>query len=408
MGDFSQNGIVSTLHDFGTKSTTEIEKDLLNFSKERKMELILPCLYSELEGGALPNIVDQISKTKYLNHVIIGLDKASESQAKKAWKFFKKINVPFTILWNDGPKLKKLDSELEKKNLAPNQMGKGRNVWYCIGMCIARDTARSVALHDCDIKTYDRRMLAKLFYPVVNPLFNFEFCKGYYPRIANNKMNGRVARLLVGPLLTALEKTIGQSDYLNFMKSFKYPLAGEFSFRRNVLPELRISSDWGIEVGILSEMQRSFSPNNICQVDLADTYDHKHQDLSIDDETKGLSKMSIDIIKTFIKKLATQGKSFSRETFRSLKATYYRSALDLIDIYRSDAAMNGLKFDSHKEEEAVELFAVNIMKAGEAFYFYINPMDTPFIPTWSRVKSAIPDFLVRLNEAVSEDNKKFI
>ena len=406
MGDFSQNGIVSTLHDFGTKSTTEIEKDLLNFSKERKMELILPCLYSELEGGALPNIVDQISKTKYLNHVIIGLDKASEAQAKKAWKFFKKINVPFTILWNDGPKLKKLDSELKKKNLAPNQMGKGRNVWYCIGMCIARDTARSVALHDCDIKTYDRRMLAKLFYPVVNPLFNFEFCKGYYPRIANNKMNGRVARLLVGPLLTALEKTIGQSDYLNFMKSFKYPLAGEFSFRRNVLPELRISSDWGIEVGILSEMQRSFSPNNICQVDLADAYDHKHQDLSIDDETKGLSKMSIDIIKTFIKKLATQGNSFSRETFRSLKATYYRSALDLIDIYRSDAAMNGLKFDSHKEEGAVELFAVNIMKAGEAFY--INPMDTPFIPTWSRVKSAIPDFLVRLNEAVSEDNKKFI
>ena len=406
MGDFSQNGIVSTLHDFGTKSTTEIEKDLLNFSKERKMELILPCLYSELDGGALPNIVDQISKIKYLNHVIIGLDKASESQAKKAWKFFKKINVPFTILWNDGPKLKKLDSELKKKNLAPNQMGKGRNVWYCIGMCIARDTARSVALHDCDIKTYDRRMLAKLFYPVVNPLFNFEFCKGYYPRIANNKMNGRVARLLVGPLLTALEKTIGQSEYLNFMKSFKYPLAGEFSFRRNVLPELRISSDWGIEVGILSEMQRSFSPNNICQVDLADAYDHKHQDLSIDDETKGLSKMSIDIIKTFIKKLATQGNSFSRETFRSLKATYYRSALDLIDIYRSDAEMNGLKFDSHKEEEAVELFAVNIMKAGEAFY--INPMDTPFIPTWSRVKSAIPDFLVRLNEAVSEDNKKFI
>ena len=406
MGDFSQNGIVSTLHDFGTKSTTEIEKDLLSFSKERKMELILPCLFSELEGSALPNIVDQISKTKYLNHVIIGLDKASESQAKKAWKFFKKINVPFTILWNDGPKLKKLDTELKKKNLAPNEMGKGRNVWYCIGMCIARDTARSVALHDCDIKTYDRRMLAKLFYPVVNPLFNFEFCKGYYPRIANNKMNGRVARLLVGPLLTALEKTIGKSDYINFMKSFKYPLAGEFSFRRNVLPELRISSDWGIEVGILSEMQRSFSPNNICQVDLADTYDHKHQDLSIVDETKGLSKMSIDIIKTFIKKLATQGNSFSREKFRSLKATYYRSALDLIDIYRSDAEMNGLKFDSHKEEEAVELFAVNIMKAGEAFY--INPMDTPFIPTWSRVKSAIPDFLVRLNKAVSEDNKKFI
>ena len=74
MSDFSQNGIISTLHDFGTKSTEVIEKELLKFSKERKMELILPCLYSELEGTALPNIVKEISKTKYLNHIIIGLD----------------------------------------------------------------------------------------------------------------------------------------------------------------------------------------------------------------------------------------------------------------------------------------------------------------------------------------------
>jgi len=405
MGDFSQNGIISNLHDFGTKTTADIEKELLKFSKERKMELILPSLYSELKGDALPNIVKQIGETKYLNHIIIGLDKASKSEAIKAWKFFKSLNTPFTILWNDGPKLKKLHEELKEKGLAPSETGKGRNVWYCLGMCIARDEARSVALHDCDIKTYDRRMLAKLFYPVVNPLFNFEFCKGYYPRVANEKMNGRVARLLVFPLLTALEKTIGKSDYLDFMKSFKYPLAGEFSFRRNVLPELRISSDWGIEVGILSEMQRSFSPQNICQVDLADTYDHKHQVLSIDDETKGLSRMSIDIIKTFIKKLATQGNTFSREKFRSLKATYYRSALDLIDIYRNDAVMNGLKFDSHTEEKAVELFAINIMKAGEAFI--LNPMDTPFIPTWSRVKSAIPDFLGRLEKVVNDDNKKY-
>ena len=405
MSDFSQNGIVSDLHDFGTKSTDEIEKDLLKFSKERNMELILPSLYSELEGTALPKIVNEISKTKYLSHIIIGLDKANEKQAKNAWKFFKKLNTPFTILWNDGPKLKKLDQELKKKDLAPNEQGKGRNVWYCLGMCIARDNARSVALHDCDIKTYDRRMLAKLFYPVVNPLFNFEFCKGYYPRVADNKMNGRVARLLVFPLITAFEKTIGRSNYLDFMKSFKYPLAGEFSFRRNVLPELRISSDWGIEVGILSEMQRNFSPHNICQVDLADSYDHKHQELSANDMSKGLSRMSIDIITTMIKKLATQGNSFSLETFRSLKATYYRSALDLIDIYRTDADINGLEFDSHSEEKAVELFALNIMKAGESFFK--NPMDTPFIPTWSRVKSAIPDILTRLKDTVEEDNKKY-
>ena len=159
MSDFSQNGVVSTLHDFKTKSTSVIESELSKFSKQRKMELILPCLYSELEGTALPKIVEEISKTKYLDHIIIGLDKANEAQAKKAWKFFKKLKTPFSILWNDGPNLKKLDQELKRNNLAPSELGKGRNVWYCIGMCIARDSARSVALHDCDIKTYDRSCL---------------------------------------------------------------------------------------------------------------------------------------------------------------------------------------------------------------------------------------------------------
>ena len=405
MSEFSQNGVVATLHDFSNRDLKDLERDLKKFSKDRKMELILPCLYSELEGSALPNIVSEISKTNYLNHIIIGLDRASEAQAKKAWNFFKKLNCPFTILWNDGPNLLKLDKELKNYNLAPQELGKGRNVWYCLGMAIARGEARSIAFHDCDILTFDRRLLAKLFYPVVNPLFNFEFCKGYYPRVAEGKMNGRVSRLLVTPLLTAMEKTVGHNDYLDYMKAFKYPLAGEFSFRRNLMADMRIPCDWGIEIGILSEMYRNQASNRICQVDLADTYDHKHQDLSIDDQTKGLSKMSIDIIKTLIKKLATQGNSFSLETFRSIKATYYRTALDMIDIYRSDALMNGLKYDSHMEEKAVELFALNIMKAGESFFE--NPMDTPFIPTWSRVNSAIPNFMNRLKQKVELDNEKY-
>ena len=405
MSEFSQNGVVATLHDFSNRDLKDLERDLKKFSKDRKMELILPCLYSELEGSALPNIVSEISKTNYLNHIIIGLDRANEEQAKKAWNFFKKLNCPFTILWNDGPNLLKLDKELKNYNLAPQELGKGRNVWYCLGMAIARGEARSIAFHDCDILTFDRRLLAKLFYPVVNPLFNFEFCKGYYPRVAEGKMNGRVSRLLVTPLLTAMEKTVGHKDYLDYMKAFKYPLAGEFSFRRNLMADMRIPCDWGIEIGILSEMYRNQASNRICQVDLADTYDHKHQDLSIDDQTKGLSKMSIDIIKTLIKKLATQGNSFSLETFRSIKATYYRTALDMIDIYRSDALMNGLKYDSHMEEKAVELFALNIMKAGESFFE--NPMDTPFIPTWSRVNSAIPNFMNRLKQKVELDNEKY-
>ena len=119
MSDFFQNGI-TTLHDFETKSTKLIEEELLRFSK-RKMELILPCLFSELKGDALPKIVSEIAKTNYLHHIIIGLDQANETQAKQAWTFFEKLKTPYTILWNDGPNLKKLDKELQTKALAPNE-----------------------------------------------------------------------------------------------------------------------------------------------------------------------------------------------------------------------------------------------------------------------------------------------
>ena len=407
MGSFYQNGIVANLHDFsygtsGNDNYQKLEKDLIEFSNSNPMELILPCLFSEIKGKALPNIIEEINKTKFLNHVVIGLDRANKEEYKSAFKFFNNLKTPFSVLWNDGPRLMELDNELSEKGLSPREFGKGRNVWYCIGMTLARGKAESIALHDCDILTYDKSMLAKLFYPVANPFFNFQFCKGYYPRVADGKMNGRVSRLLVFPLLLAMEKTIGRSEYLDFMKSFRYPLAGEFSFRKSLLPELRIPSDWGLEIGVLSEMQRNHSSNKICQVDLAQTYDHKHQDLSENNDNAGLSRMSIDITKALIRKLATQGNIFSLETFRSIKATYYRAALDMIDIYRSDARMNGLSFDSHIEEKAVELFALNIMKAGESFFE--NPMETPFIPTWNRVLSAIPDFLERFKNSVELDN----
>ena len=267
MGSFYQNGIVANLHDFSYGSSSEnnykkLENELVQFSKDNPMELILPSLFSEINGSALPNIVNEINKTKFLNHVVVGLDKSNSKESKTAFKFFDQLKIPFSILWNDGPRLMELDEELKEKGLAPREFGKGRNVWYCIGMTLARGEAESVALHDCDILTYEKSLLAKLFYPVANPFFNFQFCKGYYPRVADGNMNGRVSRLLVFPLLLAMEKTIGKSEYLDFMKSFRYPLAGEFSFRKNLLPELRIPSDWGLEIGVLSEMQRNHSSNH--------------------------------------------------------------------------------------------------------------------------------------------------
>ncbi len=405
MADFYQNGIVTTLHNLSRRPLDDMENELRAFSRLRPMSLILPSLFSELEGRALPHIISELKGADYLSEIVIGLDRADESQYRYALDFFGKLPQRHRVLWNDGPRLQALDAELKELNLAPKELGKGRNVWYCMGYTLASGRSESVALHDCDIVTYNRELLARLIYPVANPRFNYEFCKGFYARVADGKINGRVCRLLVTPLLRALKKVFGELDYLQYMDSFRYSLAGEFSFRKDVLNDIRIPSDWGLEIGVLSEMHRNYANNRLCQVDIADAYDHKHQDLSYDNEAGGLSKMSIDISKALFRKLATQGKTFNTETFRSLKATYFRIALDFIETYHNDAVMNGLSLDIHQEEKAVELFAQNIMKAGEAFL--ARPMETPFIPSWNRVISAMPDVLERLAEAVEEDHKEF-
>jgi glucosyl-3-phosphoglycerate synthase len=402
MGDFHQNGMITTLHNIARRPVAELERELNQFKHTRPMSLVLPSLYSELQGDALANIVNELSQVSYLNEIVIGLDRADLAEYQHALEYFGKLPQHHRILWNDGPRLMAIDAQLQKMGLAPNQMGKGRNVWYCYGYVLASGRSESVALHDCDIVTYNRELLARLIYPVANPAFNYEFCKGYYARVANNKIGGRVSRLFVTPLIRTLKKVCGYSDYLEFLDSFRYPLAGEFSMRADVITDLRIPSDWGLEIGVLSEMHRNFSTNRLCQVDIADIYDHKHQELSLDDADKGLSKMSTDIAKAIFRKLATNGEVFSTEKIRTIKATYYRIALDFVDSYHNDALINGLGFDRHIEEQTVELFAQNVMRAGE--YFLENPMEKPFIPSWNRVLSAIPDILTQLKQAVEEDH----
>jgi glucosyl-3-phosphoglycerate synthase len=405
MGDFYQNGIVTTLHNLAHRPLADMEAELERFSRQRPMGLMLPSLFSELEGEALPRILQELIEVPYLSQIVIGLDRADKEQYRHALQFFDCLPQHHRVLWNDGPRLQALDQQLQAKDLAPRELGKGRNVWFCMGYVLASGQAESVALHDCDIVTYERSLLARLIYPVAHPHFNYEFCKGFYARVADGKINGRVSRLLVTPLLRALKKTLGEMEYLEFMDSFRYPLAGEFSFRRDVLTDIRIPSDWGLEIGVLSEMFRNYANNRLCQVDIADVYDHKHQDLSAENDQGGLSKMSIDISKALFRKLATRGVTFNSETFRSLKATYYRIALDFVETYHNDAVMNGLSLDIHNEEKAVELFAENIMKAGEAFLD--RPMERPFIPSWSRVVSAIPDILDQLRDAVEADHAEF-
>jgi len=404
MSDFYQDGIITNFHHLAQRELSELEYELQVFSGRNTMGLILPSLYSELEGPALDKIVDVLAQVPYLEEIVIGLDRADHEQFLHAKSFFSRLPQRHRILWNDGPRLTAIADQLSAEGLAPNEPGKGRNVWFCVGYTLASRRSSCVALHDCDIVIYDRRMLARLLYPVANPHFHYDFCKGYYARVANGKLNGRVGRLLVFPLLKSLQKVYGNSDFLDYLRSYRYPLSGEFAMRTHILNNLRIPSDWGLEIGVLSEVHRNTATNRICQVDIADNYDHKHQPMSEEDPHSGLQRMAGDITKALYRKLAIQGVPITSDSFRVLRATYYRTALDMIDAFEHDAKMNGLNFDRHSEESAVELFSRVISQAGQAFSE--NPGDKPFVPSWNRVQSAFPDILERLYDAVEQDNQR--
>ncbi|WP_282127371.1 glycosyl transferase [Roseobacter litoralis] len=405
MADFHQNGNITTLHNLRTRSVPEMNDELVTFAQTRKISLILPCLYSELEGDAMPNILSELSQVTFLHRIIIGLDQADEAQFRHAKQFFKGLNQNHIVIWNDSPRMLELGARLDAMGLAPAEQGKGKNVWSALGYLIACADSAVMAIHDCDILTYENEMLSRLVYPVANPNFPYQVAKGYYPRIGGDKMNGRVTRLLVSPLLIALKRVIGDRDYIDYLRSFRYPLSGEFAMRTAILPDLRIPSDWGLEIGVLSEAWRNLAPKAVCQVEISDAYDHKHQELSTEDADAGLSRMSTDICKAVFRKLAADGTVFTANTFRALKATYYRSALDVLEAYYNDAKMNGLSIDRHEEETAIELFAENIMRAGQVFIE--NPHETPFIPTWNRVHSADPRFLSDMRAAAAADEADY-
>ena len=167
MSDFHQNGIITTFHNFRTKQLDHIERELEKFSEKRPMQLILPSLFSELSGSALPDIVNKLKEVKYLKQITIGLDNADEKQFLYAKDFFSVLPQEVKILWHDGPRMKAVSNLLKESGLDKSFPGKGRNVWYCMGYVYGQKNCEAVALHDCDILTYDREMLARLFYQII-------------------------------------------------------------------------------------------------------------------------------------------------------------------------------------------------------------------------------------------------
>jgi glucosyl-3-phosphoglycerate synthase len=403
MSDFFQTGGLTTLHRLDPDRVAELEKEIARHARRRPIALVLPCHVRELGGRGLAAIVRELVGVPYLDRIVIGVNGATRrADWLAAREYFSRLPHTPMLLWNDGPRLQRLRKKLARHRLNPGPAGKGRNVWLCLGAVLAEDTARVVAVHDCDILTYSRELLARLCHPVVHPGLGFAFCKGYYARVAG-RLHGRVTRLLFTPLLRALTSLVGAHPLLEYLASFRYPLAGEICLETDLARRLSLPGDWAFDVGVLAEVFASAEPRAICQSELCDFYDHKHQELSPRDAGKGLHRMAIDIAHALFRRLATEGLALDAGLLDALPAAYLRHASELLRSYAADAAINGLEFSRDDEERAVATFARSLREA--ALLLRRKSMRVGPMPSWERVQSALPDFLDELREALRLDQR---
>jgi len=402
MADFFQNGVITTLQDVGNRSLESMEEELLEFSQRRNMVLLLPALYSEFETPAMETIINELKNVKYLYKIILGLDKATHEQFLEVKRRMSVLQCKVVVLWNDGPRIKSIYEELTKEGFPGlDTPGKGRNVWTMIGYGLTNQDNYAFALHDCDIVNYSREVVARLFYPIVHPALDFEFNKGYYSRVTH-KLHGRVTRLFYTPLIKALTVTFGSNRYLQYMESFRYALSGEFAFIRSLGRGIGISPTWGLEVSTLSEVYKNTSNRRICQTEIMDSYEHKHQVLGSQSEGGGVYKMACDIAKTIFRILSQEGVVFSEASFKTLLSSYYQESRFEISKYNALSKINKLDYNRQNEINAVEAFQDAIREAAKEFYE--DPMGVPSLSPWITVRSVLPELSDKFRAKVKEDN----
>ena len=403
MADFFQTGAIATLHRLGPPNVARLEAELCAFSAKTPIALVLPCHAREFGTPALERIVGELKGANFLRQIVVGIDGA-DTAAKwtRARKSFGVLPQETLLLWNDGPRISKLLRKLARHGFGGGAAGKGRNVWLCLGAVLSADAARVIAMHDCDIANYSRELLVRLCYPLANPALGFDFCKGYYARVSD-RLHGRVTRLLVAPLLRAMRDIIGSHPLLEYLASFRYPLAGEVALRTEHARRLRVPRDWALELGVLAETFRHCAPRAVCQAELCDNYDHRHQSLSPRDPSRGLHKVAREVVLAFFRSMSGEGMKMDASLHGTLLAAYGRHAAEALRLYSADALINSLDYPLRDEELAVRTFTCAIREAAEIFRK--SPGEDASAPSWERVQEELPGFLPALREAIAADNR---
>ena len=278
--------------------------------------------------------------------------------------------------------------------------GKGQSVWMTMGYILSKRMSTPLPCTIATSSITDGNFLPGCSFPCPSG-HGFRVQQGLL-RPGDDKLYGRVTRLFYTPLIRTLRRIIGFNAFLSYLDNFRYALSGEFALITHLARGIRISPTWGLEVSLLSEIYQRASINRICQVEIMDTYEHKHQILEKGRPSEGLIRMATDIAKALLRVLSQDGTVMSEAFFRTMLTAYMQEARLAIEKYHGLSMINGLVYDRHGEIEAVESFVGSIRKAIDEFVK--DPVVIPMIAAWVRVIAAIPDFEDRISEAVDLDN----
>ncbi len=392
MADFFQN-VVPTFTRLESEDLVEMEQSVTRAAGRLPIGIIIPALFQDLSSLAMQNIIHEISSMNFVKCVYISLDRGTREEYQEAEKICRPLKKRVRVLWNDSPAVESVIGKINEV-LPVGPRGKGQAIWTALGYALGKSEVSVIAFHDADILTYDRAFLLRLLFPVVR--LRYQFSKGFYARYSD-RLHGRVVRLFYFPFVRALRRILQKIDFLEYMSDFRYPLSGEFATFASIANELRFPSDWGIEVGLLSEMYRIVRPHRICQVEVTPRYDHKHQDVG-QDPASGLARMVSDIARTFFAQLSSSGCVLNTDTLRTLKHTYMANARAYVKTYEDYSNMNSLRqFDMHQELGSIEVVASVLERAFEEFQNH--PFGSPLIPEWRRIEAALDGILPELAAA---------
>jgi glucosyl-3-phosphoglycerate synthase len=399
MSDFHQSGLVTALPRLCERPVEELEAEIRALTPKFPTALVVPMVPSEMDRPALAGILDELCGVDYLDSVVISLNRADRDDYERAVRYFARYPGRLVILWSRSPAILRFLTEMERAGLNVGSSGKGRACWLAMGLLLAEERVDYMAFLDADVVTFRREMLARLILPALDPIVDFDFVKAYYARFSS-QLHGRVTRLFVFPLLAAFRRLIGDDPYIRYLAAFRYPLSGEFAVQRDLASRMRLPSDWGLEIVTLFEVLRHRAPTRICQVEITDRYDHKHQELSAEDGDRGLNRMARDVGTHLLRTLAAAGVVLSAGLFKSLIAAYQREAEDAVASSYAVAMINGLRYDRHGEEIDVQVFARSLRAAIDDFL--ADPAGPPLVPNWSRVWAGVHEAGPMLRAAVAE------